>query len=205
MLVYVLVIGIIGGAATFLVGSLIGNTTSVDGGFVYQANGFGAMLGFALAGLITQILASVVQASLFTGLLDIADGRSVSIGSFFKPRNLGQVVLAGVIIAVVTNVLMLIPFLGYIAALVIGFLTMFVVPVIVDRGLPAVDGLKEGFAIIQRDIGNSILTYVIAILIAFVGACLCGIGLLVAGPIASLLITFTYRRLSGGQVAPLTP
>ncbi|BDH55985.1 hypothetical protein [Tsukamurella sp. PLM1] len=205
MLVYGLALSIIGGAAYFLVLSVLGTSSSVDGSFMVSATGFSAMLGFALVQLVLQILFAVVQASFFSGLLDIADGKPVEIGSFFKPRNLGQVVLAGVIIAVVSSVLSLIPILGGILSIVIGFLVMFAVPVIVDRGLPAVDGIKEGFALIQKDFGNSILVYIIAALISFVGACLCGVGLLVAAPVAALLVVNAYRRISGGQVAPLTP
>lgn len=205
VLVYALVVSVVGGALGYLVASLTGTTTSIDGGFAYSATGVGAMLGFALVGLITQVLSSIVFASLYSGLLDIADGKQVDIGSFFKPRNLGQVIIAGVIIAVVTNVLALIPILGYVVGIVISFLTVFVIPVIVDRGLPAIEGIKQGFAIIQRDIGNSIVAYIIAALLVIVGACLCGIGLLFTGPLAALLITYAYRRLSGGQVAPPTP
>lgn len=205
VLVYAVALSIIAGAGFYLVLALTGTSTAVDGGFSYSTSGIGASLGFAVVGLVTQILLFIVQASFYTGLLDIADGREVAIGSFFKPRNVGQVVLAGVIVAVVTNVLSIIPILGGIIAIVIGFLTFFAVPVIVDRGLPAVDGLKQGFELIRKDIGNSLLTFVIAGLVAFVSACLCGVGLLVGGPVAALLVVYAYRRISGGQVAPLTP
>jgi uncharacterized membrane protein len=39
----------------------------------------------------------------------------------------------------------------------------------------------------------------------FVGALLCGVGLIVAVPVAALILVYAWRRLSGGQVAPLTP
>ena len=41
--------------------------------------------------------------------------------------------------------------------------------------------------------------------IAMVGALACGIGLIVAIPVAALFLVYTYRKLTGGQVAPLTP
>ncbi len=208
VLIYALIMSAIVGIGYFLVFSIILGTSSTDAdGFTTVSTGgsIGAVVGMAVMVLVAGIVGYIVQAAFYSGLLDIADGKQVTIGSFFAPRNTGQVVLAAIIIGVVTAVLSLIPILGYIFSIVIGFLVMFTIPVLVDRGVPAVEGIKQGFAIIQRDIGNSLLTYVIAAIIGFVGACLCGVGLLVAGPVAALLVTYAYRRLSGGQVAPLTP
>ncbi|MCS3780913.1 hypothetical protein [Tsukamurella ocularis] len=208
ILVYTLVIGAIVGLGYFLIVSIVLGSSSTDAdGFTTMSTGgsVGALVGMALLILVTGIVGCIIQASLYSGLLDIADGKPVDIGSFFKPRNSGQVVIAAVIIGAVSAILSLIPFLGTIVSIVVGFLTMFAIPTIVDRGLPAIEGIKQGFGVIQRDIGNSILTFVIAGLIGMIGACLCGIGLLVAGPVASLLVVYAYRRLSGGQVAPLTP
>ncbi len=39
--------------------------------------------------------------------------------------------------------------------------------------------------------------------IVLVGELLCGVGLLVAIPIALLVQVYTYRKLSGGQVVPV--
>ncbi len=36
-----------------------------------------------------------------------------------------------------------------------------------------------------------------------VGALACGVGLLVAAPVAALIMVYAYRKLSGGQVVPL--
>ena len=45
----------------------------------------------------------------------------------------------------------------------------------------------------------------IAGVIAVVGALACGIGLIVSIPVASLFLVYTYRKLTNGVVAPLTP
>ena len=36
------------------------------------------------------------------------------------------------------------------------------------------------------------------------GLLACGVGIIVAAPVAALFMVYTYRRLSGGQVVPLT-
>ena len=43
------------------------------------------------------------------------------------------------------------------------------------------------------------------VLVAVVGALLCGVGLLVAVPVVSLMLVYAYRALNGGSVAPATP
>ena len=45
----------------------------------------------------------------------------------------------------------------------------------------------------------------IGLVIIAVGALLCGVGLLVAVPVGSLFLVCAWRRITGGQVAPLTP
>ncbi|GAB3132544.1 hypothetical protein GCM10027289_20870 [Tsukamurella serpentis] len=207
-LLYGLAMGALLGAFYFLLFSYLVNTAETDPDAMAQFSTTGSvgMIGASfVAAIVFAVIGSLINAAFFTGLLDIADGREVSIGSFFKPRNVGQVVIAALIVGLVTAIVTLIPLLGMILAFVLGFLTMFLIPVIVDRGVNAIDGFKQGFGIIQGDAGNSILTYLLMVVITLIGACLCGVGLLVAGPVAGLLLAYTYRRLSGGQVAPLTP
>jgi uncharacterized membrane protein len=40
--------------------------------------------------------------------------------------------------------------------------------------------------------------------LVLIGAILCGVGLLVTFPLALLVQVYTYRRLAGGPIAPLT-
>ena len=49
------------------------------------------------------------------------------------------------------------------------------------------------------------MTWLAWIATVFVGALLCGVGLIVAVPVAALILVYAWRRLTGGQVAPLTP
>jgi uncharacterized membrane protein len=50
-----------------------------------------------------------------------------------------------------------------------------------------------------------LLAWLIIGVITTVGAIVCGIGLIVALPVAALFLVYTYRKLGGGQLAPLTP
>jgi uncharacterized membrane protein len=58
---------------------------------------------------------------------------------------------------------------------------------------------------VRANFGPVILAWLIIGVIVTVGALLCGIGVLVAVPVAALFLVHTYRSLGSGQVAPLTP
>ena len=45
--------------------------------------------------------------------------------------------------------------------------------------------------------------WLVAVATFIVGALACGVGLLVAAPVASLVEIYGYRKLTGGQVVPL--
>jgi uncharacterized membrane protein len=159
---------------------------------------------FALVGLVTFVVAGVAmyfQGAYVSGCLDIADGKPVTIGSFLKPRNAGKVIVAGLLVAVLTsigNLLCVVP------GLIVAYLAWFTLLFVVDRSLQPVEALKASFATIRSDVGNSLLAYVVSVLLIVVGVLLFYVVVLLTGPLALLIQTYAYRRLSGGQVAGLT-
>jgi uncharacterized membrane protein len=204
VVVWFLVFAALGGASA---------NTSTDG--QYGAS-FAAGLdagGLFILQIVTFVFGIFVQAALWSGLLDIADGRPVTIGSFFKPRNFGNVVLAGALLAVISavlNSLSLLPgFLFGLLSLVLifafAFFTLFTIAFATDRALAPIDAVKASYAVVKANVGPTLLSLLVQGLILVAGCVACGIGLIVAGPVALLVQAYTYRRLSGGPVAPLTP
>ena len=51
---------------------------------------------------------------------------------------------------------------------------------------------------------KQLMVSALAVLVVIAGAILCGVGLLVAIPIAVIGTAYTYRRLHGQQVAPVS-
>ena len=92
-----------------------------------------------------------------------------------------------------------------IPGLIVALFAIFAHPILVDRNLSPIDSLKASIEIVKANVGQVILVWLVAGLIAAAGILACGVGVLVSGPVASLMLVYTYRRLSGGQVAPLTP
>jgi uncharacterized membrane protein len=152
--------------------------------------------------IVLLVVSAVIQSAYYSGVLDIANGQPVSVGSFFKPRSIGNVVLASLIVGVITSigfVLCVIP--GLIASIML----MFAIIALLDRGLSAVDSIKASFDIAKANFGPVFLTWLVIVVAVIIGALLCGVGLLVALPVVSLIEVYAWRKLSGGQIAALNP
>jgi uncharacterized membrane protein len=142
----------------------------------------------------------VIQSGYFAGLLDIADGRPVNIGSFFKPRSAGNVVVATMIVEVLTWI-----GFGLIGGILARARLLFTIVALVDGRGSAVDAVKTSYGIAKANFGKALLALLVIYAIFFVGALACGIGVLVGIPVAALFLTYTYRLLSGGQVSAAAP
>lgn len=206
ILVYAIALVATSALAYFLIGQFgvadvteeADGTTSVD----LTAAGSVASVIFSF---VFALVAYACLVAYISGLLDIADGKQVGIGSFFAPRNAGPAMLTAFLLALLTSLVSAIPYVGFIVSVVVGLVTLFVLPAVVDRTLGVGEGFKQGFAVFQKDVGNSILVYIVTSLMVIVGTALCGVGVLVAAPVASLVVINAYRLISGGRVAPPTP
>jgi uncharacterized membrane protein len=125
----------------------------------------------------------------------------VTIGSFFKPRNVGSVLIASLIIGLASTILSF----CFILSIVIGLFTLFATVLIVDRNLPPIEAIKTSFEAVKANFVQVLLAWLIMGVTVMVGALLCGVGLIVAVPVAALFLVHTYRKLLGGPIAPLTP
>lgn len=161
----------------------------------------GGIAVFFVAMLVQMVVAGAIGSAYFAGLLDIADGREVSIGSFLKPRNIVAVMIASLIVGVLSTIGLM---LCIVPGLIVTIFAWFTTVGIVDRNLSPIDGIRASFDLVKRHFGQTLLFWLTTIAITVVGALLCGVGLLVAAPVAYLLQVYAYRKFSGGVVAPIT-
>jgi uncharacterized membrane protein len=202
LIVPTLVYGLLFAAAStlnFVGQNMTTNTTPFDASD-YDFSTNLSPTGMAIVGLgyvVSLIVTAYAQAAFLSGCLDIADGRPVSIGSFFKPRNLGMAFLAAFLVSIVTSI-------GYAACflpgVVVGIFTQFIILFVVDRSQSAIKGFSSGFSLVGSNFANALLVWLASMAAIFVGALACGVGLLVAAPLVALILTYAYRKLSGGQV-----
>ena len=84
-------------------------------------------------------VAGAIASAYLGGLLDIADGRPVTVGSFFRPRNIGPVVITALLVGIITEI-------GYalcfVPGLIASVMLMFAIIAVVDRNLSPVDAIK---------------------------------------------------------------
>jgi uncharacterized membrane protein len=206
LIVSALIYGVLLGiayAVTLLGGGLGGTTTTTNSdGYTTTTTDIGAGgLAAMIAGYILLYAIGIfAQSAFLSGILEIADGRQVSIGSFFKPRSLGQVILASIIIGILTSIG---SFLCIIPGLIVGIFAQFAIPFVIDRSQNAIDGLKSSFSTVSSNFVNALLAWLVGVAAVTVGVLACGVGVLVGGPVASLILIYAYRKLSGGQVVPL--
>ncbi|MCV7092908.1 hypothetical protein, partial [Mycobacterium interjectum] len=206
LVVSALIYGLVFGAAYALipVGGSMGSTTTTtnsDGYATTTANISAAGLAVMIVGyILVYAIGIFAQAAYLSGCLDLADGRPVSVGSFFKPRNLGMVILAGIIVGILTSIASA---CFVLPGLIVGLFAQFTIPFVIDRSQNAIDALKSSFSTVSSNFGNALLAWLVQMAAVVVGAVLCGVGLLVGGPVAALVLTYSYRKLSGGQVVPL--
>ncbi|OAN32833.1 hypothetical protein [Mycolicibacterium iranicum] len=170
--------------------------------FSYAATGFAGILVSIVGWFLTLIVTATIQSAYLGGIFDIANGQQVSVGSFFKPRNIGNVVIASLITGVISTIGY---FLCVLPGLIASFLFMFTTIAVLDRNLSPVDAIKSSFETVKNNLGPALLTALAAAAVLIVGFLLCGIGILVAAPLATLLLVYAYRSLNGGYVAPATP
>jgi uncharacterized membrane protein len=170
-------------------------TIELDGGSGLFARLLVSMVVSLIVGLISQI----IVAALVKGALDTTDGKPVSVGSMFAGWDKGKVLVAAIIVSVATAIGTL---LCYLPGLVIGFLTSYTIFFVVDRNMAPVEAIKASYSFVTANLSNTIVYYLLGILVVIAGAILCGVGLLAAVPIAVLGAAYTFRRLQGQQVTP---
>lgn len=198
--VYAVLQGVIQGISSVF--STVDSSSYGDGYSASISLGLGGIVVSVLGGIVTVIVAAVVQSAYIAGMLDIANGQPVEIGSFFKPRNVVNVIIASILSSIIVGigvVLCVVP--GVIATIML----MFTTAVVVDRNVSGIDGLTTSFNIAKANFGPVALTWLTTIGIAILGALACLVGLIVAYPVTALVTVYAYRKLSGGYVAPLTP
>jgi uncharacterized membrane protein len=208
-LIYGVIVGvlyaIVYGLAFALAPDSVSNYSSDGGGFEYSTSaslGMASLLVVIIGGLLLFVVVAAIQSAYIGGVLDIANGQQVTIGSFFKPRSIGNVIIATLIIGVLTAI-------GYalciVPGLAVAILTFFAVIAVIDRNLSGVDGIKASYEVVKANFVPVLLTWLCLAAIAVVGILVCFVGLFVAIPVGILLQVYAWRRLSGGDVAALNP
>jgi uncharacterized membrane protein len=162
--------------------------TSIDLGFFGQI----------LIQIVAALLFSLIQMAIIRASLQIADGRQIEVGEMFKTEQLGQYLLAAVIVAVLSGIGTM---LCILPGLIVSFFAAYFGYFLLDQKQDAIESIKSSFTFVSQNLGALVIFFLASLAAYIVGAILCGVGLLVAIPVVLLAQAFMYRRLSGGPLA----
>jgi uncharacterized membrane protein len=177
-------------------------TTTIGGSTITTSCGpglFVSLLGAGLAGLVTSLITQALGAGLIKNALNVADGKPVSMGEIGTWAANGRVITAALIVAVATFVGTL---LCYVPGIIVGFLLNWTMFYVVDKDMAPVDAAKASVKFATDNLGNTVVFYLLGIVVLVVGAVLCLVGLLVSVPVLLIAAAYTFRRLNDEQVTP---
>src|SRR5262249_36245590 len=143
LIVATLVDGIIVAPLQFITNPLTPSSDAYSSGdkwlsYAWSTSGGGLVVSI-IGWLVLLVVGAVIQSAYIGGLLDIANGQQVSYGSFFRPRSVGNVIIAGVIVGLLTSIGL---FLCILPGLVVALFTIFTIVALLDRNLSPTDAIK---------------------------------------------------------------
>lgn len=148
--------------------------------------------------IVVWLLIVLMQAGMVRGSLDVADGKPISVGTFFQFADLGKVMLTILLLAAGS----LLGSLAFgIGAAVFGWIAQFTLFYVIGQGQSPIDGLKSSYALVRANMAETALLYILVAVAGQIGAALCFVGMLVAVPLGMLATAFMFRRLQGQPVA----
>jgi uncharacterized membrane protein len=149
--------------------------------------------------LISWVISMIIGAGIVRAALDITEGKDLDPKTILTPRRLGEVVVASLLIGIAT-------FVGFILLVIPGrlvmFFTSYTLYFLMDKEeLGAIDAIKASFEFTKTNAGNVLLWFLVSVVAWVIGACLCGIGLVVAVPVVLIGTAYTYKTLNNEPVA----
>ncbi|MEV6768978.1 hypothetical protein AB0N05_10170 [Nocardia sp. NPDC051030] len=148
---------------------------------------------FAVASLLVWLL----QAAMIRGALYETDGTPPDFPAFFGFVNAGNVLITALLVFVaclIASMACVFP------VVIVGVLCMFALHFVIDQDQDPLTAIKSSAQLVIANAIPVVLLALAVLIVTFVGALLCGVGLLVAGPVTAIAITYAYRTLTGRLV-----
>ncbi len=143
---------------------------------------------------LSIVVAFVVALGVYRLALAVTAGEKPSVGELFKTDNLGAYVVAAILAGIAIGIgyiLCILP--GLVLAVLLGFFAYFVL----DKNAGAIDSLKASWDLSLKNFWGLVGLYIVMMLINFLGALLCGVGLLLTIPLTWTAHAYVYRTLVG--------
>ncbi|MEV3964636.1 hypothetical protein AB0M34_27745 [Nocardia sp. NPDC050193] len=142
----------------------------------------------------------LLQAAMVRGALYETDGYRPGFGSYFYLGSMANTFLTALLAFLATTLASALCLLPGIA---VGIGCMFSLHFAIEQGQSPVEAIKSSFLLVLRDPVRVLLLVLTMVVVTALGLLACGLGLLVAGPVATIAVTYAYRTLTGGPVSPV--
>jgi len=149
-----------------------------------------------LLSIVGVVLSYLIAAFYSRGALDETQGRRPDVAAFFRISNVGNVLLAAFLVAVMTIVGTILCILPGIA---VAIFSAFVYYFALDKEQDAITAIKSSFSLVSKNFGSVFLLLLALLGINIVGFLVCFVGLLVTIPLSYIAVAYAYRRLVGEQ------
>jgi len=200
-----LVIGAIAGALVWLVIVAVAGGTDEAMGYDNGRARIGFSFGILVITAAFALFATLIEAAFIRAALKVTRGSRVELPDFFRFENVGNIVLAALLIAAINAALGLvswIPLIGWLISAAVNLLIFFTLWFVVDKNMGPIDAISSSVTFVRANLSTTILFYLLALVVLFVGALVCLVGLLVAVPVVLVATAFLYRYLLGEPIAP---
>jgi uncharacterized membrane protein len=159
---------------------------------------FTRMLAYGVFQFLIWVGVALLQLFIIRATLLLVRGRPVDAQSVMTTDKLGRYIVGAIIVAVLTFVGFI---LCFIPGLIVWFLTLFWGYFLVDKDMQPIDAITASFNLVKDNVGPVLLFLLLSWVVLFVGALICGIGLIVAWPVVIIATGYMYMRLQGEPVA----
>jgi uncharacterized membrane protein len=134
-------------------------------------------------------------AGFLSGAFTLMKTGTVQFDDFTKVfQRFGEIIVVGILIALIASIGFMLCILPGIYVKIAMFFAM---PLVVARGVPAVDAIKASFNVANKNLVEVLLVALACFGILIAGALLCGIGLLVATPLVYCIMAAAYVQVFG--------
>lgn len=160
-----------------------------------------------LASSLIQLLGSVASGAvgwllglvLLRGALDVVDTGRTDLGAMFSRIPWGQALLAGLLLGLAAFGGLLLCIVGVIPVI---FFLYYTNAAVLD-GETGAGALGASFRFVKDNLANNLLLALLAVLIVtVVSCCTLGLGAIVATPVLSIAVAYTWRVLQGRVPVP---
>jgi uncharacterized membrane protein len=164
-----------------------------------DASGFIALVWTAAIGVIAYILTFIVQAGVFRAGLGVTRGKAPSVSLLTETENIVPYFLTLLLVGIVA-------FFGFLLCIIPGIIwlifTAYAPILALDKGMEPIEAIKTSINWVKDNFGQVFVILLVSYIVYLVGACFCGVGLLVSVPVALVAIIYSYRALNNEPVVP---